>query len=108
MTKEHIAASYYSTRSVSDVLFMLENAERELHYAKHQLENYEATLEFRRKTYGSGGEMIDRVIEANKSIAVLSEKIITLKWVLNMNTHQDKSNTINGNKSFGPSAGKSY
>lgn len=85
MKKEHIAASYYNTRSVSDVLFMLENAERELHYAKHQLKNYEATLEFRRKTYGGGGEMIDRVIEANKSIAVLTEKISTLKWVLNKN-----------------------
>ena len=85
MKKEHIAASYYNTRSASDVLFMLENAEIELRYAKRQLKNYEATLAYRRKTYGGGGEMIDRVIEANKSIAVLTEKISTLKWVLNKN-----------------------
>ena len=95
MKKEHISASHYNTRSASDVLFMLDNAELELAYAKRRFGNEKATYDHRLRLDGHGGEITNHVIEADRAIAVLKEKVLILKWVVNINERSGRDQNFN-------------
>ena len=95
MKKEHIAASHYNTRSASDVLFMLDNAELELAYAKRRFGNEKATYDYRLRLDGHGGEITNHVIEADRAIAVLKEKVLILKWMVNINERSGRDQNFN-------------